>query len=156
MSVHAPGFPFFLARQAVRLGFSQELAYACRHSAELKELSTLIGGIDAHLDDPHRPGQRRDLLPYMTEKIKASLACYEIHHRKLQLQAAAADDMIESAYKLFGIERPRRTFELLSDSDFKKPEAAAPPPSVAEPAATDEDREIDSYGEDLGYSLPDQ
>ena len=126
---HAPGAPVYLERQATRLGVPQRYERHCRNSPELHLLGTLIGHLVVHLRrDPLNPSAPPSLPPADVPRITLALLRLEEEVGKLMLAAAGGDDMVASAWKLFGIERPRLPFAIVADSD-------APPPLAVEPEA---------------------
>ena len=116
------GSPDYLARQAKRLGISQEIANACKHNSELFTLSTMLSQLCWHLlaAEKARLARTNDnpvgQLP-RPEILRQSLERCEVEVKKLHLSAAAADDALGDAYRAFGFDRARKPFEILSDLD---------------------------------------
>jgi hypothetical protein len=122
------GSPYYLARQARRLGISQRIADACRHDKELFSISTMLGQLYGHLIAAEKAARFRTndnpvgSMP-RPESIRESLENAEVHVAKLHLAAAAADEALAEAWTAFGQERPRRPYEIMANSDVQAPAA---------------------------------
>ena len=109
------GSPFYLARQAKRLGVAQELAHASRHNAEIFRIATLASQLCEHW---HRARKENGFPVFYApelERLKCTLERCEIEVQKLHILAAAADEMLLEARAAFGLEKPKRLFEVMSD-----------------------------------------
>ncbi len=64
------------------------------------------------------PGERERLSRFLCaelERLKSTLERCELEVQKLHILAAAADEMLMEARAAFGLEKPKRLFEVMSD-----------------------------------------
>lgn len=126
----------YIKEAGKRLGVSEMVIRACVHNPELHRLGGLIGQLDQYLKDPHT-GRSRVLPPNVVPFIKDALVRCELEHDKLHLAASACEAVLADAWKKFGIERPRKAFEILSDYDDTTPASVVPPDDITDSDAAD-------------------
>jgi hypothetical protein len=106
------GSPFYIDKQASRLGITQVLADRARNNSEIYHLASLL----AQLADRYHRARKENGAPvfYMTERaqIKGTLEQCELDLQKLHMLAAAADSMLSEAWEAFGFPKPNRIFEV--------------------------------------------
>ena len=112
------GSPFYLAKQAKRLGVPQELAHASRHNAEIFRLATLVSQLCEHWHRARKENGCPVFYAPELERLKAhARRAARLEVQKLHILAAAADEMLIEARAAFGLESPKRLFEVMSDLD---------------------------------------
>ena len=110
------GSPFYLAKQAKRLGVDSEMVHASRHNAEIFKLATLVSQLCEHW---HRTRKENGIPVFFApdlERMKGTLRRSECEVQKLHILAAAADEMLAEAWEAFGLERPRQNFAILEET----------------------------------------
>jgi hypothetical protein len=111
------GSPFYLAKAAKRLGVAQELVHTSRHNAEIFKLATLVSQLCEHWHRARRENGMPVFYAPELERLKSTLLRCELEVQKLHILAAAADEMLTEAWDAFGLTKPKRVFEVMSDLD---------------------------------------
>jgi hypothetical protein len=115
------GTPYYLAHQAQRLGITQVLADRARHNPEVYRASCLL----AQLCERYHNSRKEDGQPILgaveIAQVKGTLEQVELERHKLHLLAATADAMLDEAWAAFGLEPPRRSFQVTSLYDDARP-----------------------------------
>jgi hypothetical protein len=111
------GSPFYLAKQAKRLGVPQELAHSARHNAEIFRVATLVSQLCEHWHKARKENGFPVFYAPELERLKETLTRCELEVQKLHILAAAADEMLIEARAAFGIEHSERLSEVMSDLD---------------------------------------
>jgi len=125
------GTPFYLDRQAERLGLPRVLTDRARHNKEIHEIATLLGQLCERWHQARKLAGRAVFQGPELEQIKGTLGRCERELEKLHALAGTAAAMCDDAYAAFGLSPPERPFAILCD--FDAPSAPRPPAPPADP-----------------------
>ena len=115
------GAPPYLNRQARRLGITQVLVDRARHNPEIHRMSVLMGQLCEGYHRLHKPsGAAPTIDPPKLALAKSTLDQIEQEASKLHALAAAAADMLDEAYRAYGLEVPNRAFHVACRWDEPK------------------------------------
>lgn len=134
------GTPYYLERQAARLGITQVLADRARLNPELFRIGVLMAALSERYHGARKENGRPVLYQTELAQIRGTLEQCELELQKLHMLAAAADAILADAWDAFGFAAPRRTFEVTSESDTQTLPLGdgtvgipdAPPPALSE------------------------
>ncbi len=111
------GSPYFLDRQAARLGLTKVLADRSRHNAEIYRCQVLI----SQLCERYHRARKEEGKPVFGQpelaQVRGTLEQAELELQKLHMLAAASADMLGEAWMAFGFEPPTRPYEVRCDYD---------------------------------------
>jgi len=111
------GTPPYLGQQAKRLGISQVLVDRARHNPEIHRVSVLLGQLCERCHRARKEDGKPVLPVPELNQVRGTLEQVEQECAKLHALAAASAEMLDEAWAAFGLERPNRHFEVLSDFD---------------------------------------
>ena len=121
------GSPHYLDQQAKTAGNHPGSRRSRRHNPEIYRLAVLL----AQLSERYHRVRRENGKPvfHTTElaQIKGTLEQCELELQKLHMLAAAADVMLDEAWRAFGFQDAQRLFEVTSDLGGLRHDRAALP-----------------------------
>jgi hypothetical protein len=111
------GSPYFLDRQAARLGLPKVLADRSRHNAEIYRCQVLI----SQLCERYHRARKEDGKPVFANpelaQVRGTLEQAELELQKLHMLAAASAEMLDEAWTAFGLKSSERPYEVSCDYD---------------------------------------
>ena len=120
------GTPYYLDAQADRLGLAKLLVDRARTNAEIHRVATLLGQLSERYHLAPKEDGRAVLFPIELTQIKSTLGQAECELSTLHALAAAAQAMIDEAYRAFGLAVPERSHRVVSDFDGPSPQDLKP------------------------------
>jgi hypothetical protein len=112
------GTPHYLDAQGTRLGLSKVLTDRARHNPEIHRISVLLGQLaERYHKAPKGPDGQPSVYPMELAQVKGTLGQAEQELCKLYALAAAAQQMIDEAWRAFGEAAPHRQFRIRCDFD---------------------------------------
>ncbi len=135
MAWHFKGAPHYIDSQITRMGGTPALSKQVWGDPRIYKAQTLMAQLNERYKKAPKDECGRPVFDYQERKqIVAGMATMEAYLVQLHMLAGAARAMADEAYPALSVEPPRRSYEILAESDEPAPKA---PRLLDNPAVAD-------------------